>query len=77
MTPIEIHEYKLTWLKHSNNTVSFDEFIEYDCKRWCRERVSQHRWHFTSYVDWYQHAISFELQEHKQQFEQFLEARRL
>lgn len=75
MTPIEIHEYKLGWLKRCTNSVAFDEYAEYDCKGWCRRNLKQHEWHFTSYVDWYRHSISFEHETHKQLFEQFLEYR--
>lgn len=76
MTPIEIFEYKLKWLKESTNTVSFDEFIEYEAKRWCRENLKQHQWDFTTYTDVYQHSITFETVEMMNAFENYLIERR-
>jgi hypothetical protein len=76
MTPIEIFEYKLKWLKESNNVVSFDEFIEYEVKNWCRKNLKQHQWHFTSYTDIYEHSVNFETEGMKEALEQYIEERR-
>ena len=72
MTPQEIFEYKHTWLK-TGYMKPVDEWLEYTAKGWCREHLESHRWHFTKWVDVYDHGFWFELEEEYKAFCEFLE----
>lgn len=60
MTPQEIFDYKIGWLKSCEHRVNINEDLDYAAKRWCRENLKQHQWDFTRYTDIYEHTISFE-----------------
>jgi hypothetical protein len=68
MTPLEIFEYKFSWLPGFVVTLHSD--LELEGKRWCRKNIEQHLWSFTSYSDIYEHTFYFQKAEHAQQFEQ-------
>jgi len=68
MTPQEIHEYKIKWLMQCEYHVEINEDLDYSAKRWCRQNLKQHQWHFTSHTDIYAHTLSFETREFKLQF---------
>ena len=69
MTPLEIYEYKFTWLKGAHNA-PFDESLEYSVKNWCRQNLEQKDWHFIAFTDMYEHSIAFRLEEDLKKFEE-------
>ena len=70
MTPQEIFDYKTQWLMNSKHFVRINEDSDFDAKRWCRENLKQHQWHFTRYTDVYEHTMQFETEQMKDDFEQ-------
>jgi hypothetical protein len=71
MTPIEIDDYKTTWLKNAH-IVQVNEDLDVDGKTWCRKNVDRHRWSFSQYTDIYEHTFYFEAEQTAKDFESYI-----
>jgi hypothetical protein len=74
MTPIEIDDYKTTWLKNAH-VVQVNEDLDVDGKSWCRKNVERHRWSFSRYTDIYEHTFYFEIKQTANDFESYINSR--
>lgn len=75
MTPIEIDDYKTTWLKNAH-VVTVNEDLDVDGKSWCRKNVERHRWSFSRYTDIYEHTFYFENAQTAKDFESWCDTYR-
>jgi hypothetical protein len=72
MTPLEIVDYKAQWLKHAHVVKTHSDW-DWSAKRWCKQNLKQHQWHFSKYTDVYEDTFFFETKEMKDNFEKSIE----
>jgi 3-polyprenyl-4-hydroxybenzoate decarboxylase len=68
MTPQERFDYKAKWLK-SSAVVTIHSDYEYEAKRWCKDALELHQWHFVKYTNIYEDTFYFEHAEHAHKFD--------
>ena len=68
MTPLEISEYKRSWMSQSNNAVPVHSDLDVQCKAWCRKNLQRHEWSMTQYTNVYEHTFYFEDPANSQEF---------
>lgn len=68
MTPQERHAYKLQWLMNYKHCETIHSDREFDAKRWCKQNLEQHQWHYAKYTDVYEDTVYFETQAMMQDF---------
>ena len=58
MTPQEISEARIKWMKEGGYSVSFHSDKESDAKEWCKN-IPKQNWKLSRYTDVYEHTIFF------------------
>lgn len=69
MTPQELNEYKMQWMRVANHPVRIHSDLDVEGKDWCRRNLGRHEWSFQSWTDVYEHTFYFENAGVSQQFE--------
>ena len=69
MTPQELNEYKMHWMRVANHPVRIHSDLDVEGKDWCRRNLERHEWSFQSWTDVYEHTFYFENAGVSQQFE--------
>ena len=69
MTPQDINEYKMQWMRVANHPVRIHSDLDVEGKDWCRRNLERHQWSFQSWTDVYEHTFYFENAGASQQFE--------
>jgi len=72
MNPIEISDYKRTWLP--GHTVGYCSDLMDRAIRWCKDNVEKHQFQHVKYVDSYEHEMRFECVQDKEGFIEFIES---
>jgi hypothetical protein len=70
MTPQEINDHKMKWMRESNHSVRLHSDLDVEGKDWCRKNLERHQWSFSQYSGVYEHTFHFESQAASQQFAQ-------
>lgn len=70
MTPLEIAEYKMRWMREGGHSVRLHSDLDVAGKDWCRKNIERHQWSFEAYTAIYQHTFYFEDLLISQQFSQ-------
>jgi hypothetical protein len=60
MTPQQIADYKMRWMKESAVEVPIHSDLESVCKNWCKENLNQWQWKLTEWTNIYEHTFYFE-----------------
>jgi hypothetical protein len=69
MTPQEINEYKMRWMRDNPHSVRLHSDIADRGKTWCRRNLERYQWKFDAWTNNYEHTFHFELEEHATLFE--------
>ena len=70
MTPVEIFEYKMRWMKETPHSVRLHSDLDTQGKSWCRRHLERHQWVMHSWTNNYEHTFHFEQEESAKLFEQ-------
>ena len=70
MTPQEISEYKMRWMRDSSHSVRLHSDLDTQVKTWCRRNLQRHQWKMNTWTNVYEHTFYFENSEHANLFEQ-------
>ena len=70
MTPQEVSDYKMRWMREGGHSVRLHSDLDIAGKEWCRRNLERHQWSFNSFTDVYEHTFLFENQLMSQQFAQ-------
>lgn len=70
MTPQEISEYKMRWMRDSSHPVRLHSDLDTQGKTWCRRNLERHQWKMNTWSNVYEHTFYFENNEHAKLFEQ-------
>jgi len=69
MTPQEINEYKLRWMRGTPYSVRLHSDLDTQGKTWCRRNLERHQWKRNTWTDNYEHTFYFEHQDDSLIFE--------
>jgi hypothetical protein len=69
MTPQEINEYKLRWMRGTPYSVRLHSDLDTQGKTWCRRNLERHQWKMNTWTDNYEHTFYFEHQDDSLIFE--------
>ena len=58
MTPLEIHDYKLSW--RPGYSVRIHSDIEGRAKSWAKRQLEKHQWYIMKWTNVYEHTFHFE-----------------
>mgnify|MGYP007072096878 CR=1 FL=1 len=70
MTPQEISEYKMRWMRENSHSVRLHSDFDTQGKTWCRKNLERHQWKMNTWTNVYEHTFYFEHAEHAKLFEQ-------
>jgi hypothetical protein len=63
MTPQEISEYKMRWMRDSSHSVRLHSDLDTQGKTWCRRNLERHQWKMDTWTNNYEHTFHFEHQD--------------
>ena len=70
MTPVEIFEYKMGWMP--GEMVPFHSDYRSQAVLFCKKKFMKQEWAHTTYTDVYEDTMCFELEQHAEEFSQFM-----
>jgi hypothetical protein len=70
MTPQEISEYKMRWMRGNPHPVRLHSDLDTEGKTWCRRNLERHWWKMDTWTNVYEHTFYFENSEHAKLFGQ-------
>jgi hypothetical protein len=70
LTPQEISEYKMRWMRDGSYAARIHSDLEIAAKSWCKRNFDAHQWSFKAWTRVYEHTFYFEKANHSQQFKQ-------
>lgn len=68
-TPIEIHEYKMSW-SATSTPVRLHSDLDVKGKDWCRRHLERWEWAFSKYTDVYEHTFFFQYEDDAKEFKE-------
>lgn len=60
MTPQEISEYKMRWMRDGGHAVRIHSDLADRAKTWCRRQLERQQWSMGTWTDVYEHTFYFE-----------------
>lgn len=60
MTPVEIHEYKMRWMREGAYAVTLHSDLRSQGIDWCKQWLNPIHWKHVKYTDVYQDTFYFE-----------------
>jgi hypothetical protein len=69
LTPQELSDYKMRWMRNGSYAVRIHSDLEYTAKAWCKQHLDPHHWVFKTWTGVYEHTFFFERAYHAQLFE--------
>ena len=73
MTPQQIADYKMRWMKNTAIAITVHSDHESVIKDWCRENLNRWEWKLTEWTNVYEHTVYFENELFASEFKKFLE----
>jgi|TARA_R110002153_G_C13004815_1_gene465555 hypothetical protein len=70
MTPLEIADYKMRWMRDNPHSVRLHSDLTDKGKTWCRRHLERHQWKMNTWTNVYEHTFYFESKEQANLFEQ-------
>jgi len=68
LTPQEISEYKMRWMRDGGYAVRLHSDLDWKGKDWCRKKLERHQWSMNSWTNVYEHTFYFELEDSAKEF---------
>ena len=71
MTPVEIHEYKMKWMKKESNPVNIHSDYRRKAIDYCKTQLHKKQWVIKEYTDVYQDTFYFEHHQDARSFKNY------